>query len=73
MPCGEKRHEGPRGHGARVRGVAAMRRRRRAVRGAARPYGPGIIEEWGAAIDAWVDRVLELIGSGKVYRYMHCI
>jgi hypothetical protein len=31
------------------------------------PADPGVLEEWGAAVDAWVDRVLELIDSGKVY------
>jgi hypothetical protein len=31
------------------------------------PADPGVLEEWGAAVDAWVDRVLELIDSGKEY------
>nr|TKW21521.1 hypothetical protein SEVIR_4G124600v2 [Setaria viridis] len=28
---------------------------------------PGVLEEWEAAVDAWVHRLLELIGSDKVY------
>ncbi|KAL6602712.1 hypothetical protein ACP70R_043073 [Stipagrostis hirtigluma subsp. patula] len=36
-------------------------------RGGAAAADAAVLEEWRAAVDAWVDRLLELVGSGKEY------